>query len=571
MNRSAIIGLVIVILCTLFYIPFLGVLPLFDWDEINFAESSREMLLTGNFFSVTVNFEPFWEKPPLFFWMQALSMKLFGVSEFAARLPNAMFGIITILTLFIIGRKHYDERFGLIWSLVYFGSFLPFIYFKSGIIDPVFNYFIFLSLYFTIRSLHHKTDRTRLALIAGALNGLAVLTKGPVGFLILLLALIVYLLIIRFKRFPGIAQIAGFATTFLLTTFLWYGAEVIQNGPWFLVEFIKYQAELFTTPVAGHEQPLYYHFVVVFLGCFPMSVLALPAFFRKYDREPLNMRSWMMVLFWVVMILFTIVKTKIAHYSSMAYLPISFLAALYIGHSSIRIPYVRREINWLFLILGILFAALLTGLPLLAGNFSSKLIPLLKDPFAAAGFSDASVVWNGWEFLIGVLYLLFIAVAAWFFFERLMIRGLVIASTGTAISLMLYLLFVVPKIAQYSQGPAVDFFSTLRGKDVYVTTIGYKSYAHYYYAQINPPRPGDAIVSHKKKLLEKFNAASYNDLSQEKKAAFNGEVNSWLVNGAIDKPLYFTTKITYPEMNEPGVELVGTEGGFRLYRRLPRN
>ena len=49
----------------MFFLPFLDAVHLFDWDEINFAEAAREMLLTGNYSSVTINYEPFWEKPPL--------------------------------------------------------------------------------------------------------------------------------------------------------------------------------------------------------------------------------------------------------------------------------------------------------------------------------------------------------------------------------------------------------------------------------------------------------------------------------------------------------------------------
>ncbi len=59
----------------LLFIPFLGSVHLFDWDEINFAESAREMIVSGNFSRVQIDFHPFWEKPPLFFWMQVLSMK----------------------------------------------------------------------------------------------------------------------------------------------------------------------------------------------------------------------------------------------------------------------------------------------------------------------------------------------------------------------------------------------------------------------------------------------------------------------------------------------------------------
>jgi 4-amino-4-deoxy-L-arabinose transferase-like glycosyltransferase len=81
-----------------FFLPFLGKMHLFDWDEINFAESAREMIVSGNYSRVQIDFKPFWEKPPLFFWMQTLCMHIFGVTEFAARLPNAIMGFISLLS-----------------------------------------------------------------------------------------------------------------------------------------------------------------------------------------------------------------------------------------------------------------------------------------------------------------------------------------------------------------------------------------------------------------------------------------------------------------------------------------
>lgn len=109
------------------------------------------MLLTGEYFRIKLNFLPFWEKPPLFFWLQSLSMAAFGVNEFSARLPNALIGIATLLILFNIGKRLKDARFGFIWAVAYFGSVLPFLYFKSGIIDPLFNLLIFLSLHYFIK------------------------------------------------------------------------------------------------------------------------------------------------------------------------------------------------------------------------------------------------------------------------------------------------------------------------------------------------------------------------------------------------------------------------------------
>ena len=58
-----------IVLSALFFLPFLGGVHLFDWDEINFAELAREMVVTGDFLRMHINYEVFTEKPPLFFWM----------------------------------------------------------------------------------------------------------------------------------------------------------------------------------------------------------------------------------------------------------------------------------------------------------------------------------------------------------------------------------------------------------------------------------------------------------------------------------------------------------------------
>ncbi len=75
------IELLILILAILFFIPYLGAVHLFDWDEINFAEASREMIETGDYLTVRIDYQPFHEKPPFFFWFQVISMEIFGVNE----------------------------------------------------------------------------------------------------------------------------------------------------------------------------------------------------------------------------------------------------------------------------------------------------------------------------------------------------------------------------------------------------------------------------------------------------------------------------------------------------------
>jgi 4-amino-4-deoxy-L-arabinose transferase-like glycosyltransferase len=167
---------------------------LFDWDEINFAEAAREMLVTGDYLRVVIDYQPFWEKPPLFIWLQAISMSLFGVNEFAARLPNLVCGVATFLVLYNVGSQLFDKNFGLLWVLAYAGCFLPQLYFMSGIIDPVFNLFIFLSIYYLHQSFMSGLDNRWVAL-SGLFIGLALLTKGPVALLIYgLTAIALYLM-----------------------------------------------------------------------------------------------------------------------------------------------------------------------------------------------------------------------------------------------------------------------------------------------------------------------------------------------------------------------------------------
>ena len=102
---------IIIIIITGFVIllPFVGRVPLFDWDEINFAEAAREMIVRHNYLQITINYTPFYEKPPLYLWLQASSMLIFGINEFAARFPNVLFGISSLIILYSWGKKIKDH------------------------------------------------------------------------------------------------------------------------------------------------------------------------------------------------------------------------------------------------------------------------------------------------------------------------------------------------------------------------------------------------------------------------------------------------------------------------------
>ena len=558
---SRFIPVLLVLAGALFYFPFLGRVHLFDWDEINFAESAREMIVTGNYTRVQINFQPFWEKPPLFFWLQVLAMKAFGINEFAARFPNAVMGIVTLLVLYFVGKKSVDERFGLLWALAYFGSLTPHLYFKSGIIDPTFNLFIFLSVWFIAQAVtaYGTPKATRLAAFSGLFVGLAVLTKGPVGGLLLGLTFLVYWAIQRFRPILSFLNGLLFFGCGLAVASVWFGLELVKNGFWFFEEFFRYQIRLFSTPDAGHQQPFYYHFVVVLLGCFPMSLLAIRGFFSDAaDARPdfngpafrserasgykseraVSFRRWMIILFWVVMILFSIVKTKIVHYSSMAWFPVSYLAA------TVLYRYLNGALQWnRWLTIGIaviggVLALLITALPLVGMN-AADLIPYIKDRFAAANLT-APVEWQGWEWVIGTAYGVII-LGLLVLRQKRPVGSVVTLFLATPVLLWFVLPAIVPKIERYTQGAVIDFYEAKQGQDVYIEPIGYKSYAHLFYFQKQPPT----------------NPNSYRE--------------DWLINGPVDKPAFFVTRnINIDQYRyHPNLEIIREEAGFVFLRRKP--
>ena len=121
--------------------------PLFDWDELNFAESAREMNLTQNYLYVQIGFEPFWEKPPFFIWMQAFAERLFQTNDpWVYKLTNIITGVLAVNWVYHLGDRLGKRMLGAFWALATLFTFAPFIYWRSGIIDPVFNFFIVLSI-----------------------------------------------------------------------------------------------------------------------------------------------------------------------------------------------------------------------------------------------------------------------------------------------------------------------------------------------------------------------------------------------------------------------------------------
>ncbi|RMF23044.1 MAG: hypothetical protein D6765_13595 [Bacteroidetes bacterium] len=323
---------------------------------------------------------------------------------------------------------------------------------------------------------------------------------------------------------------------------LWFAMELLQGRPQTVVDFLRYHLRLLTTPDAGHGGPFFYHVVVLLVGVFPASVFALAGLRRGEPEGALAVfRRWMLLLLGVVVAVFSIVETKILHYSSLAYFPISFLAARYLhqtldGHTAL--PGGLRALGWG---IGGLIGLALAAMPLFS-HFKEDILAAgwIRDPFAAANL-QAEVHWQGWEFLIG---LVFLGAVSWFFaFPRptlRQVRGLFVLS---ALTVFAALSVLAPRVEAVTQRAAIEFYESLQGADAYVYPLGFKSYAHLFYTRKGP------------------------------ETALKGRPKEWLLSGALDKPAFFVCKVHRLEKYleaYPDLEVLGSRNGFVFLRRQPR-
>jgi 4-amino-4-deoxy-L-arabinose transferase-like glycosyltransferase len=546
-NHSIIPEILIALGALLIYIPFLGGVHLFDWDEINFAESAREMILTGDFLTVQIDFVPFWQKPPLFIWMQVISMKIFGIGEFAARFPNVLCAMVTLVLLYRAGKHLYDAEFGWIWVFSYIGSLLPSLYFKSGIIDPWFNLFIFGALLNMIYFLDAErgSKKGKHLLISAVLLGLANLTKGPVSILLFGLTILIFWALHRFRLKILWSEILAFFGILALVGGSWFLVQIAVGNLSVIMDFIEYQLQLLKTRDSGHGGFFFYHFAVLLFGVFPVSIFALKGFRRSYYDSNVQKRFkvWMIILFLVVLGVFSLVKTKIIHYSSLAYFPLSYLGT-YVIYKIIRTQIKNyRWLNIAYAAFGILLGSFMLIAPILASNMEWLFdLGMFEDPFARAN-ALSEVRWTGWEGLIGAVFI------GGIILTLALLKGnkkwaYIIMFLNVTVFLNLILFFTAGKIETYSQRALIEFCKERQGEKSYVTTLGMKSYAHLFYARKPVPEKPE---------------------SQDP---------GWLLEGEIDRPAYFILRSkTLPEYQKqhPQLELMYEKNGFSFCRRLPED
>jgi 4-amino-4-deoxy-L-arabinose transferase-like glycosyltransferase len=244
------------LLSAVIMLPGLGAQSLANWDEAIYGVVTRELLARPG---LTLHYggHPWFEKPPLLFWLMAVSSSTFGLTEFALRLPAALFGIGAVALQYFAGRRLGGRTVGLLAAVLLLGVPQFVAYGRLAMTDVPLTALGLLSAVLII----YGTRSIGFA-AAGAAFGLAILTKSAAAFLFFpgLLALIIAL---RGARFLWSREIFCAIAAALVVALPWHLWSLIVHGREFLDQYLVFHVlGRFQKPLEGHQGGPFYYFAL---------------------------------------------------------------------------------------------------------------------------------------------------------------------------------------------------------------------------------------------------------------------------------------------------------------------
>lgn len=293
---------VIIFLSGITFFFGLGQLPFLGPDEPRYAEVAREMFATGDYVSPRLAGCLWFEKPALTYWMAAASYHLFGANEFAARWPAALLALATALFIYYSISRTLSSRLGFIVALVLVtsGFFLGLARAISTDMPlaATMSFALIAGYLFTQSS---GRARTLYWALCWASMGFAMLAKGLVGIMLVVVILGIYLLVTKqLKKIRWYYPLSGFVV-FLAVAATWYLPVTLTNGWQFINEFfVEHHFHRYLTNRYNHPQPVYFYLLISLAGVVPWTFFLVPAIAHIRRLNPRNDRRDALLAFaWI--------------------------------------------------------------------------------------------------------------------------------------------------------------------------------------------------------------------------------------------------------------------------------
>jgi len=308
---------------------FLGHAGLIEPDEGRYSEIPREMLEKGDFVTPTLNYVGYFEKPPLHYWLNALSFKLFGLNEFAARFAGTVAGLLAVLLVYHTGRRLFGRREGL-FSAFILGTSTGFLaQSRINLTDMTLTFCLSAALCcFIIAADDQERCKGRYYYSFFLFSALAVLTKGLIGIVLPAAIILIYLATTRRWHLLKEMRLAGGIGLFLAVTVPWFVLVSLRNPEFARFFFIHEHLERFLTKAHGRYQPFWYFVPILLLTMLPWSFYALRAAARAWGerRHPQGDRL-VFLLAWAafIFLFFSASHSKLVPYILPVFPPLALL------------------------------------------------------------------------------------------------------------------------------------------------------------------------------------------------------------------------------------------------------
>jgi 4-amino-4-deoxy-L-arabinose transferase-like glycosyltransferase len=317
----------------------LGNRALWEPDEGRYAEIPREMVVSGDYVTPRLNGVKYFEKPPLFYWLEAGAIEVFGVSEWSLRLWPVFFAVFGCLAVYATGRRLYEHRTGVLAATVLATNPLYYELGRTVTLDMAVSVMITVALLAFLLGVERPPGRDRRfymwACYASA--ALATLTKGLIGFVLPALVIGAWIAVMgEWRQLKKVYLLSG-AVLFLIIAAPWHAVVAWVNPEFGYFYFVHEHFLRYLTRVHHRYEPVWYFVPVLLLGFYPWTAFLvqsikanLPA---SWTRRHQHSRETFLLL-WAALVLafFSFSSSKLVPYILPLLPPLALLVARYLAH-----------------------------------------------------------------------------------------------------------------------------------------------------------------------------------------------------------------------------------------------
>jgi outer membrane protein assembly factor BamB len=358
---DALCVLAILAFSTMFFVN-LGSGPLWVADEQTYSQWAFHMFKSGDYMTPWAFGDVLmWiGKPPLFMWLMSLAYQIFGATNFAARFWSAIFGALSLVLVFYLGKKLYNVHVGFVSALV-LGTFSTFYVFaRRAMLDVSFVFFILASIYFLLLS-ETKENTRRYVALGGLFFGLAFMTKQVAAFLISIIVFVYFAATGKGVKFLFKKRFNLFWLVGILIVAPWMIYMALRFGQVFWQSFFVFSGIMrASTPIEGHTGSylFYFNYLANNENLYWIILLPFSAGLCAFNAVVKRLKEDVLILLWmtIVLLAFTLIQTKLEWYILPAFpaFAIAISSFLYQVAMKMRLAihyyclYINRLVSYVF-------------------------------------------------------------------------------------------------------------------------------------------------------------------------------------------------------------------------------